>query len=69
MNKLRSKTFLLVWILINLFSLTLIFVFNYQVYKREENFGNNDVNYCQHCGGQIKNGAKYCSHCGTEIKR
>ena len=38
-------------------------------YKREENFGNNDVNYCQHCGGQIKNGAKYCSHCGTEIKR
>lgn len=42
MNKLRSKTFLLVWILINLFSLTLIFVFNYQVYKREENFLNDN---------------------------
>ena len=38
MNKLRSKTFLLIWMLINIFSFTLIFIFNYQVYKREQNF-------------------------------
>lgn len=37
MNKLRSKTFLLIWMLINIFSLFLILMFNYQVYKREKN--------------------------------
>ena len=40
MNKLKSKTFLLIWTLINIFSFSIIFAFNYQVYEREQHFLN-----------------------------
>ena len=37
MNKLKNKTFLVICGLLSIFSLILLFIFNYQVFKKEEN--------------------------------
>lgn len=37
MNRLKTKTFCVIWMLLTVFSLILLFIFNHQIYQREKN--------------------------------